>query len=171
MRWEGDKLKSLRQRDGKGVYIDTFLASDTNTFIFTDDSGTERSFPFIAPLTIQIGAALQADAAAKVWVFMEDPDGTPDGDEWGTTGAVILQDNLGASMTQLIGGAASLTYNVEYDNVNQAGHTPGTDINVRVVAIGLSGAGYVNATGVIKRASENIVVLDAPSENSYEASV
>lgn len=54
---------------GSGVIIEGFRISDTNDLVFTDNGAAERSYPFVASLTINFGANLVADASAKYWVY------------------------------------------------------------------------------------------------------
>lgn len=54
---------------GSGVVIEGFAAADTNRITFKDNSFVSRTYPFVAALTLQFGANLQADASAKYWVY------------------------------------------------------------------------------------------------------
>jgi len=56
---------------GSGVYIDNFDSNDTNRLIFTDNTGTERTFPFVAAGTINFNNNLVADSMAYWWMFFE----------------------------------------------------------------------------------------------------
>lgn len=56
---------------GSGVYIDNFDSNDTNRLIFTDNTGTERTFPFVAAGTINFNPNLVSDSEAYWWMFFE----------------------------------------------------------------------------------------------------
>jgi len=56
---------------GSGVYIDNFDSNDTNRLIFTDNTGTERTFPFVAAGTINFNSYLVSDSEAHWWMFFE----------------------------------------------------------------------------------------------------
>lgn len=153
---------------GDGVYIDNFNSNDTNRIEFSDVSGTTRTFPFVAAGTINFNENLQNDASAKYWVFFADPDGTPaTNDEYGTTGAIIVNDNLDSPITGLISGSPSVSFTFDYDGNSQGGRTPATDANVVVVALGLESAQYVSLTGIISRSVGLSFSLVAALERNY----
>jgi hypothetical protein len=56
---------------GSGVYIDNFDANDTNRLIFTDNTGTERTFPFVSAGTISFNNNLVTDTMGHWWMFFE----------------------------------------------------------------------------------------------------
>lgn len=163
----GDNLGTLRQSNNWGVYIDNFLAADTNRISFVDDLGATQTFPFVAVLTISFNSNLVTDGVnARYWVFYTDPTGGA-GDEWGTAGAIIVDDNSDVDMTGTVPGA-SVQHDYDYDGNVQGGRTAGTDAAITVVAIGLSTAQYVRATGTIARSTANAVSLVAALERQYE---
>ena len=165
----GDTLRTLRQSNNHGVYIDNFQSADTNRLEFTDDTGTIRTFPFVAVITLQFSATLQNDTNAKYWVSFSDATATPaNGDEWDSAGAILVDDNSVVDMTGNVSGSASIQHDFDYDGNTQGGRTPATDANVTVVALGLDGAQYVRATGTIERSTTNVVSLVAPLERNYD---
>jgi hypothetical protein len=150
---------------GNGVMIEGFSANDTNRITFRDNTGTNRTFPFVATLTLQFGANLVADASAKYWVYFTTlPGGSND---FGESGALIVDDNAGADMAGNVSGAISTSKTFNYDGNAQGGRTPGTDAAITVVAIGLATGQYVRATGTIARSTANTVSLVAPLERNY----
>ncbi len=150
---------------GNGVMIEGFSANDTNRITFRDNTGTNRTFPFVATLTLQFGANLVADASAKYWVYFTTlPGGSND---FGESGALIVDDNAGADMAGNVSGASSISKTFNYDGNAQGGRTPGTDATITVVAIGLATGQYVRATGTIARSTANTVSLVAPLERNY----
>jgi hypothetical protein len=151
-----------------GVLIEGFSASDTNRLTFKDNSGTNRSFPFVAVLTIQFGANLVADASAKYWVYFSSLPGG--GNDFGESGAIIVDDATGADMAGNISGQTSITKTFNYDANVQGGRTPATDADITVVAIGLQTGQYVRATATIARSTSNSVSLVAPLERNYQNS-
>lgn len=67
-----------------------------------------------------------------------------------------------------IGGAPSVSFGYDYDsNVQRGAASAGDDAPLTVVAIGLSGAQYVLATGTIARSTSNAISLVAPIERNY----
>lgn len=150
---------------GSGVIIEGFMDADTNRLTFYDNTDTARTYPFVAALTINFGDNLQDDAAAKYWVYFTSlPGGSND---FGESGAIIVDDNDGADMSGLVSAAASITLTFDYDNNSQGGRTPGTDAAVTVVGIGLATGQYVKTTGTISRSTVNSVSLVASLERNY----
>lgn len=150
----GDTLKTTT-----GVYIDNFQAADRNRLIFTDTGGTERTFPFLATGTISFNANLVSDSDAIYRMFFTSG--------FGTGSAILVDDNSGTDITGNISGASSVAFDFDYDGNTQGGRTAGTDANVTIVAIGLSGAQYVSAEATITRATGQNFSLVAPLERNY----
>lgn len=176
LRFVGDTLVT-----SSGVYIDSFNESDTNLIQFVDYSGTARTFPFTATLTVNFGNNLQNDQYSKYWVFFTSD--TSIG-SFGTATAVIVKDKDGVDMAGNVNPAwptkrAAVTHTYNYDSNDQRGggtyndgvgtptDTAGTDAPVTVVAIGLSTGQYVSATSTIGRNTANAVTLTASLERNY----
>lgn len=151
---------------GSGVIIEGFSASDTNRLTFYDNSAVARTYPFVATLTINFGANLVADASAKYWVYFTTLPGA--GNDFGESGAIIVDDNSGADMAGNVSGSSSITKTFNYDGNVQGGRTAGTDAAVTVVGIGLATGQYVSATATIARSTSNSVSLVAALERNYE---
>jgi hypothetical protein len=154
---------------GSGVYVDNFDNSEINDWSFTENSGTTVSFPTLTPFTINFNDIAQADPTFKYWVYMSDPDGVIDGDEWGTSGGLILEDFNSTPITGLASGATSVTWTIAYDTSTQGGRTPSTPINVTVVGIGTSsnGAKYVRTTATITSVASSVTLV-ANLDRQYE---
>lgn len=163
LQFVGDTLKTKSDSTG-GVYIDNFQTSDTNRLVFTDDTGTERTFPYVASLTINFGANLVADADAIYRVFFTT---NPTGN-YGTTNAVIVKNASNVDIAGNIGGSASIQVSFDYDGNTQGGRTAGTDAAITAVAIGLSKGQFVSATGTISKSTSNSISLVAALERNYQ---
>ena len=163
----GDTLKTLNATNpdggGTGVYIDNFSAADTNRITFNDNTGAERTFPFVASLTINFSNTLQNDSSAIYRVFFTDANGNTFGD----TNAILVEDNDSVAMSGNVGGVPSVSLTFDYDGNTQGGRTAGTDAAITVVGIGLDTGQYVIATGTIARSNANTVSLVAPLERNY----
>jgi hypothetical protein len=151
---------------GSGVIIEGFDANDTNRLAFYDNGNTSRTFPFVATLTINFGANLVADTNAKYWVYFTTLPGA--GNDFGESGAVLVQDHEGNNMNGNVSGQSSITLTFDYDNNVQGGRTAATDASVTAVAIGLSTGQYVKATGLIERSTSNVISLVAALERNYQ---
>lgn len=168
LQFVGDNLETLNATNpaggGTGVYIDNFQAADTNRISFRDNLQVTRTFPFVAVVTLNFSATLQGDADAEYFVFFSDANGN----DFGDTDALLVNDNGGTPVEGLVGAAASIQFDFDYDGNNQGGRTPGTDAAITVVALGLGDAQHVIATGVIQRSTANAVSLVSPTERQYE---
>ncbi len=165
----GDTLRTLRTSDGKGVYIDNFQAPDTNRLEFTDNTGTIRTFPYVAAGNIIFNDNLQNDASAKYFVFFTNDDaGTNSGNDFGTSNAVIINDATNDPITGDVAAAASIGFDYDYDNNDQRGAgSEGTNVPFTAVALGLATAQYVVTTGTIIRSTANVINFVASLERNY----
>ncbi len=151
---------------GSGVMIEGFSSNDTNRIEFYDNTGTKRTYPYVAVLTINFGSNLVSDASAKYWVYFTTlPGGS---DDFGQSGAIIVDDNSGADMAGNVSGQTSITKTFNYDGNVQGSRTAATDADITVVGIGLSTGQYVKATGTISRSTANTISLVAALERNYQ---
>jgi hypothetical protein len=167
-RFVGDTLYTLisdnAQGGGTGVFIENFASADLNSVFFTDNTGAERQYAYTANLTINFNDNLVSDGQAKYWVYFSTLPGA--GNDWGESGAVLVDDGSAADMTGSIVGS-SVTKTFDYDGNSQGGRTPATDAGITVVAIGQATGQYVRATGTIQRSKSNAVSLVAPLERNF----
>ncbi len=161
------KTKSANNPDGggSGVFIDNYQTVDINRLVFVDNTAIERTFPFVAALSLSFGDNLKNDASAKYFVYFTTLPGA--NNDFGEAGAVLVDDNAGADMTGNVGGASTVSLSFNYDGNSQGGRTPGTDAAITVVGIGLATGQYVRATGTIGRSVSNSVSLVAALERNY----
>jgi len=169
LQFVGDTLKTRLDSTG-GVYIDNFLNADTNRIVFVDDTGTERTFPYVAVLTINFGDNLVNDTEAEYVVFFTNDDaGNNAGADYGTASAIIVQDADAAAMAGAVNAQSSIQHTFDYDaNVQRGAASAGVDAPITVVAIGLGTAQFVKATGTISRSTANSVSLVASLERNYQ---
>lgn len=163
LQFVGDTLKTKLDTTG-GTYIDNFQTADINRLVMVDDTGTERTFPYTAVLTLQFGENLVNDVNAVYRVFFTT---NPAGD-FGTSNALLVQDDAAVNMSGNVGGLSSKSLTFAYDTNTQGGRTAGTDATITVVAIGLTTGQYVKATGTIARSAANSVSLVSSLERNYE---
>lgn len=168
LQFVGDTLKTKSATNpdggGSGVYIDNFQSADTNRIEFQDNTDTTRTFPFVAVTTISFNGNLQSDTDAIYRVFFTDANGN----DYGDTDAIIVDDNSGADVAGTVSAQTSITFDFDYDGNVQGGRTAGTDADITVVAIGLQTGQWVKATGTIARSNANSVSLVSPVERNYE---
>ena len=158
---------------GSGVYIDNFLSTQTALCQMTDNTGTVRVFPTLAPITINIGANGQSDTDTIYRLYYAASDAYASAaDSFGSETAVLVDDSTGAD----IGGdvdsdsgysAGVITKTYAYDDDQAGSGSGGNDRNVVLVVIGLSGAQYVTAEGTIT--SSGVTLSAAPAlERNYD---
>lgn len=120
----------------------------------------------MAVLVLNFGDNLRLDASSKYWVYFTTLPGA--GNDFGESGALIVDDNDGVDMAGTVGGAASVTLTFNYDGNVQGGRTAATDAQITLVGIGLATGQYVRATGTIQRSTANSVSLVAALERNYQ---
>ena len=171
LRFVGDTLVT-----STGVYIDSFNTQDTNAIEFYDGTGVKRTFPYVAALTVNFGENLQNDQYAKYWVFFTNDDaGTNAGNDYGTAGAIVVDDKDGVDMAGAVNPSwptkrSSVSHSFNYDsNIQRGAGSAGVDAPITAVGIGLTTGQFVRSTGVIQRSTANAVSLVAALERNYSA--
>lgn len=154
LRFLGDTLIT-----STGVYIDDFSATDTNRINFFDNTGTQRTFPYVSAGTIVFNDNLRTDSNAVYRLFFASG--------YGTASAITVNDNAGNPIAGNILGASSISFSFDYDGNVQGGRTAGTDAAVVAVALGLDKAQYVQATSTITRSTANVINLVSSLERNY----
>ncbi len=167
----GDQLFSW-----PGVFFDNFNANDTNDIFFNDitvDGGgldsedvpvtsTQRNFPFVAAGNMVFSQNLVDDADAEYWMYFLNAGGN----QYDTANAIIVNDNGGSPIEGSI-TVATVSFDFDYDNNVQGGRTGGTDADVVVVAMGLSGAEWIDGNFTITRTTGLNFPVNAPDERNY----
>lgn len=158
----GDALKTNYTTDG-GVYIDNFLAVDTNRLSFTDNTNTIRTFPYVAAGNLLFNDNLRNDLNAYYWVFFTNASGNT----FDSPNAIIINNNAGSGITGAVSGNSSIPFDYDYQGNVQGGRTPNTDAPFTAVAIGLDTGQYVITTGTIIRSTANSINFVAALERNY----
>jgi hypothetical protein len=164
------------------------VATQNGTTVFTftqagaDESGTvdassivapaqfiNLTYPFVAILTLNFSQTLVDDTDAIYRVFFTNDDaGDNAGNDYGTAGAIIVQDASNANMAGSI-TALSLEKTYAFDaNVQRGTGSDGENVPITAVAIGLQTAQYISAESTITRTITNSVTLVAPLERNYD---
>lgn len=165
----GDTLKTKvaanPEGGGTGVYITDYQPIDETRLVFRDNTGTERTYPYNAVLTINFGDNLKNDASAKYWVYFTTLPGA--GNDFGESGAVLVDDKDGVDIAGDVSAASSVQVQFAYDTNTQGGRTAATDADITVIGSGLATGQWVKATGTIQRSASNSVSLVAALERNY----
>ncbi len=153
-----------------GVFVDNVPTAYQNSIVFLDQGGTERNYPYAAAGTISFNNPLQGDANGIYRMFFTNDDaGDNAGDDFGTDGAIIVNDNSGTPISGDISAASSIEFDYDYDgNVQRGAASAGNDAPVTLVAIGLDTAQYVLTTGILTRSKSNNFAFVASDELTYE---
>lgn len=154
----GDTLKT-----SAGVYVDNISNNDINFYQFYDTASQQRSFPYVAAGTITFSDTLRTDPSGSFKMFFTS---TPSG-VYGSSSAVIVNDNSGFPITGSTSGSTSYTFTFDYDGNVQGGRTAQTDANIVIVGIGLGTAQYVSTAGTIVRSNANAFSLVSSLERNY----
>jgi hypothetical protein len=157
----GDTLKTTA-----GVYIDNFNANDINSISFLpfgSTAGNEITFPFTASGTLNFNSFLVGLGSYYRMYFTSLPGA---GDDYGTSGAVTVQDKDSVAIQGAI-SAGSVSFTFSYDSNNQGGRTPGTDAQVTVVAGRPGSAKPVVTTYTITRTTGQNITLTAEQDRAY----
>lgn len=168
LQFVGDTLKTKVTTYG-GVYIDNYQLTDINRLQFVDNSGSIRTFPYVAAGTILFNDNLRNDASSKYFIFFSNDDsGDNTGRDFGTNDAIIMKDNTQLPITGSVNGSGSKGFSYDYDNNIQRGNaSSGSDAPYTAVALGLGTAQYVVTTGTIVRSNSNSINFVAPLERNY----
>jgi len=67
----GDGIPTNPNGGGSGVVIEGFDSNDTNNLYFTDNSGTEYTYPFVAAGTITFSQTLVDDTDGEYWLYYD----------------------------------------------------------------------------------------------------
>lgn len=141
-----------------GVYIDNFNATDTNRIEFTDLTSTGRTFPFVAAGNIAFNDNLVSSASSLYRMYIAET--------FGSASPVIVQDAGGSPIEGAI-SSATTSFTFDYDGNAQNGRTPGTDMNIKLVAIGTDKGQYTHLDGKIVKSTANAYSFVSALERVY----
>ena len=146
LRFVGDNIETLSATNddggGSGIYISNFDAADTNRISFEDNTGSTRTFPFVATLTLNFNTNLQNDTAAIFRVFFTNDDAGDDaGNDYDTGGAILVNSNTSFTTVdrERVSNVATLTTDSNH----------GLEVGDIVVISGLGDASYDTALSVV----------------------
>lgn len=147
-----------------GVFINGVLPADLNRVVFLDQGGTQRSYPYVAAGTLNFGPNLTSGGTGYYKLFFTTLPGA--GDDYGESGAVVVDDNAAADIAGTITGP-SIAFTFDYDGNTQGGRTAGTDAAVTLVAGNPGAAKPVVATGTLTRSKSISLTAAAEADPSY----
>jgi len=164
-----DLLMSFASPNGTtlDLFPDDLASAELNNVTYQDISTDDRTNAFIVGITFSVNANLTGSSSARLVAYFDDPDGTPaTGDEFGTNGAVIVDNKDGTDMNfTTITGNIATTF--DYTNNNQGGRTPDTPAAVTVVALGDNLAQHVLVTATITKVNTLTIAVVNSLERNY----
>lgn len=160
-----------------GVFVQSITSDDQNSIQFTeatsdDYSGaTTLTYPRVVSVKLNFNANLSGDADAIFYGYYTTGTG-----DFGTVNAAQFVQADGNFVGQTVNGAMTGAYDVpstgtytfqyDYDGDSTNGRTPGANVDITVIAIGLDTGQYVAATSTITDAG-GTVSLVAPLERNF----
>jgi hypothetical protein len=154
-----------------GVFVDNYQAGETNLIHFTDNTGTIRDNARTAAITLNFGENLVSDASAIYRVFFTNDDaGSNAGNDYGTAGAILVNNAAGSPISGTVSGNSTLQFSYDFDNnVQRGAGSGGTTVPFTAVAIGLNTGQFVVSTGTITASTlSGTASLAAALERNYQ---
>jgi hypothetical protein len=169
-----DLLMSFTAPNGTtlNLFIDDVDAAVKNNLTSRDLSGNDRNFPFLVALRIAVNDNILNAASNKIVVFFTDSDTTPDnGDEFGTAGATVVNDDAGSPMSTgdfraVLGKSSPLTFTYNY-TAGGGQPTPNADADITIVCISTDTGQYVSTTTTLTKSNAVDASLVAGLERNY----
>jgi hypothetical protein len=151
-----------------GVFVENIQAADLNRIVFLDQNGDSRQYPYASAGTLNFSANLvEGGTGYYRMYFTNDDAGDNAGNDYGTSGAITVDDATSADIAGTISGA-SIAFTYDYDgNVQRGSASAGDDAPVTIVAGNPGYAKPVVATGTISRSKGISITLTAETDRAY----
>ena len=94
-----------------------------------------------------------SDNSSKYWIYYTST--------FNTTGATLIQDYSGNTLTDYVSGRTSIPFTFNYDTLLETGYT--------AVSIGLDKSQYAKSTGSFTNTNTNVINLNSDNELNYHA--
>lgn len=124
--------------DALGLFIENVPVADQQRIVFTADDASEKTYPFLVQLNINVGSNAAADANAWYHVY--------EAADYGTPAAVTVNDSDGLPIKGNVGGLTTISAAVDYD-----GDLGGADLDIVVECEGDGTATQARAEATITR--------------------
>ena len=156
----GATLKTIRQSDGGGVYIDGVGSTELNNVEFVDSSGGPQVFPFKVGVNLDFNSNILDDPNSKYFLFYT----TNTGGNFGTNAAIEVTDD----QTNPVSGDVHTT---AAQSGNYTGSVSGTndgDINASAGTMTVTGAGWdTTANSGAGELAGEILQVDGTNAGKY----
>ena len=171
---------------GFGVFVDGYNANDKNDLNmypiiagavidleFVPETSTLLNFPFVSAGTLNFSQNLRdaevanAGTTKYTMYFTNDDAGDNNGDDFDTANAIIVNDNSGSPITDVVTSTA-VAFDYDYtSNIQRGAASADSDAPITIVALGEDGAQWVEATGTISKATGLEFNVTAQDELNY----
>jgi hypothetical protein len=165
MYFVGDTLYTTQ-----GVFIDGVIPADLNRVVFLDQDSVQRTYPYASAGTLSFNGVLVSGGTGYYRMYFTNDDaGSNAGNDYGTSGAITVNDKDGSPIAGTISGA-SISFTYDYDgNVQRGAGSAGDDAPITIVAGNKGVAKPVVATGTISRSKGISISLVAEQDRAYVA--
>ena len=153
-----------------GVFIDGVIADDLNRVVFLDQNDVERTYPYASAGTLTFSSNLTTGGTGYYRMYFTNDDaGANAGNDYGTSGAITVNDASATAIQGTISGS-SISFTYDYDgNVQRGTGSDGVDAPITVIAGNPGYAKPVVATGTISRSKGISISLSAETDRAYIA--
>jgi len=145
-----------------GVFVANIAPADINDYVFKDQNGVNRSYPYVAAGSLAFNAPLIGAGSSYRLFYTTGPGAS---DDYGEAGAITVLDSASAPITGVI-SSGGIAFSFDYDN-STAGGTAGTDKPVTLVAVRPGYGKYTVATGVLSRSKGISLSAVAEQDRAY----
>jgi len=151
------------------VYIDNFIAADTNRLVFVDNEWEERTYPYVAAGNISFNENLINSSDAVYRMFFTNDDAWDDtGRDFWTADAIIVADKDGNDIAGDVNWVDMISFYYDYDWNSQRGDaSKWKDAPITIVAVWTDNSQYVKTTWTILRTTANNFALVSSLERNY----
>lgn len=152
------------------VFIDGVIGDDLNRVVFLDQNDVTRTYPYAAAGTLNFSSNLVSGGTGYYRMYFTNDDaGDNAGNDYGTAGAITVDNTSAVDIAGTISGA-SISFSFDYDaNVQRGAASAGVDAPVTIIAGNAGLAKPVVATGTITRAKGISFTLTAETDRAYIA--
>ena len=148
----------------QGVFINNIASADTNDYVFTDQNGVARAYPYVAAGILSFNAPLIGAGSSYRLMYTTGPGAS---DDYGQVNAITVLDASGVAIAGTV-SSGSISFTFDYDG-STAGGSAGTDKAVTLIAVRPGFGKYVVATGTLSRSKGISISAVAETDRAYTA--
>jgi hypothetical protein len=149
--------------NGSGVMVEGIADADSNSIRFYDNTGTGTEYPYTSAGTLNFNTNLTANSSGYYRLYYKDLSGTQD---YGYSDAITVKNAAGANITGTI-TSSSISFNYDYTNDATGGRTPGSPVNVVLVAGNPGYSKPVVAEGTITESKSIVITATGEQDRAF----